>query len=55
MDHEESKRLLRLGNLVLVDYVRSMVELLIQHLAETTEKLVRSELQNMQLRMEEEN
>lgn len=31
---EEQKRLLRLGNLVLIDYVRSMVDLLRQNLEE---------------------
>ena len=43
MDERESKRLLRLGNLVLVDYVRAMVELLAQHLTEVTDKLEKSE------------
>ena len=31
---EEQRRLLRLGNLVLIDYVRSMVDLLRQNLEE---------------------
>lgn len=36
---EEQKRLLMLGNLVLVDYVRSMVDLLGQNLEETKDKV----------------
>ena len=35
MSEDEQKRLLRLGNLVLVDYIRSMVDILSQNLFET--------------------
>lgn len=35
MSEEEQKRLLRLGNLVLADYVRSMVDLLVQNMDES--------------------
>ena len=39
MSEEEQKRLLRLGNLVLADYVRSMIDLLISNLDENYLKL----------------
>ena len=35
VNDEEQKRLLRLGNLVLVDYIRSMVDLLGYNIEET--------------------
>ena len=39
VDEEESKRLLRIGNFVLVDYVRAMVKLLAEHMADTNLEL----------------
>lgn len=36
---QEQKRLLKLGNLVLVDYVRSMVDLLIEQIEEFNQEL----------------
>ena len=39
VDEEETKRLLRIGNFVLVDYVRAMVKLLAEHMADTNLEL----------------
>ena len=51
-EEKEQKRLLRLGNLVLVDYVRSMIDLLIHYMEESQQELSKVIEQNKRLRLE---